>query len=63
MAGSSKSKGAPGRARKWLVRGLKIGLAAAVAGLLAGWRYVSRATLAGVRLGAAIAAAIGPAAA
>ncbi|MDO7835839.1 PBP1A family penicillin-binding protein [Sphingobium sp. HBC34] len=36
MAGSGKSKGAPrGRVRTWAVRGLKIGLAAAVAGLLA----------------------------
>ncbi|QGP79649.1 transglycosylase domain-containing protein [Sphingobium sp. CAP-1] len=36
MAGSSKSKGAPrGRVKTWAVRGLKIGLAAAVAGLLA----------------------------
>ncbi|MEC3912881.1 PBP1A family penicillin-binding protein [Sphingobium sp. CR2-8] len=36
MAGSGKSKGAPrGRAKTWALRGLKIGLAAAVAGLLA----------------------------
>ncbi len=36
MAGSSKSKGAPrGRAKTWALRGLKIGLAAAVAGFLA----------------------------
>lgn len=36
MAGSGKSKGAPrGRVRTWAVRGLKIGLATAVAGLLA----------------------------
>ena len=36
MAGSGKSKGAPrGRAKTWMLRGLKIGLAAAVAGLLA----------------------------
>jgi penicillin-binding protein 1A len=36
MAGTSKSKGAPrGRAKIWALRGLKIGLAAAVAGLLA----------------------------
>ncbi len=35
MAGSAKSKGSPSGARRWLVRGLKIGLAAAVAGLLA----------------------------
>ena len=36
MAGSGKSKGAPrGRAKTWMLRGLKIGLATAVAGLLA----------------------------
>lgn len=36
MAGSSKKKSAPrGRAKTWALRGLKIGLAAAVAGLLA----------------------------
>ncbi|WP_420143626.1 transglycosylase domain-containing protein [Sphingobium sp.] len=36
MAGSSKKKSAPrGRAKIWALRGLKIGLAAAVAGLLA----------------------------
>ncbi|MFZ2997861.1 transglycosylase domain-containing protein [Sphingobium sp.] len=35
MAGSGKSKNNPGRARQWLVRGLKIGAAATVAGLLA----------------------------
>lgn len=36
MAGSGKKKGAPrGRAKTWMLRGLKIGLATAVAGLLA----------------------------
>ena len=35
MAGSGKSRAAPTGARKWLMRGLKVGLAAAVAGLLA----------------------------
>ncbi|MGB3931183.1 MAG: biosynthetic peptidoglycan transglycosylase, partial [Sphingobium sp.] len=35
MAGSGKSKAARTGVRKWLVRGVKIGLAAAVAGLLA----------------------------
>ncbi|WP_253342237.1 transglycosylase domain-containing protein [Sphingobium sp. OAS761] len=35
MAGSGKSRGAPGRVRTWLVRALKIGVAAGVAGLLA----------------------------
>lgn len=35
MAGSGKSKGAPSRARIWALRAVKIGAAAAVAGLLA----------------------------
>ena len=35
MAGSGKSKGAPGRARVWTLRALKFGAAALVAGLLA----------------------------
>jgi penicillin-binding protein 1A len=35
MAGSGKSKGTPGKAKRWLVRGLKIGVATGVAGLLA----------------------------
>ncbi|MBH1997985.1 MAG: PBP1A family penicillin-binding protein [Sphingomonadaceae bacterium] len=35
MAGSGKSKGARSRAKTWALRGLKIGLAATVAGLLA----------------------------
>ena len=35
MAGSGKSKGTPGKAKRWLVRGLKISVAAGVAGLLA----------------------------
>ena len=35
MAGSGKSKGAPSRARIWALRALKIGVGAAVAGLLA----------------------------
>ncbi len=35
MAGSGKSKGTPGKAKRWLVRGLKISVAAGFAGLLA----------------------------
>ncbi len=35
MARSDKSKKAPGKAKKWLVRGLKIGLVGAFAGLVA----------------------------
>jgi len=35
MAGSGKSKGAPSRAKTWALRTVKIGVAAAVAGLLA----------------------------
>ena len=35
MAGSGKSKGTPGKAKRWLVRGLKISVAAGVAGLAA----------------------------